>query len=176
MIRFFVVLIMSYFPVSNLDYNFNKNQTDWFVVVDGVMGGLSTGKLVVEDGYIHFYGKVSLENNGGFASIRNPYNSFDLRGFKKVKIRYISQGNAMAFTLNPNKVFYMPYYKITLPKTSEWKEVTIALKKFEAHRLGESLDYTLTAEDAKQIVRFGFITDEKEATSFDFKLDYIRFE
>ena len=43
----------------------------WRVVDDGVMGGRSKGNIKVsDDGILTFSGKLSLENNGGFSSLR----------------------------------------------------------------------------------------------------------
>ena len=42
----------------------------WRTVLDGVMGGRSTGDIAFENGTLVFTGRTSLENNGGFSSIR----------------------------------------------------------------------------------------------------------
>ena len=44
----------------------------WNVVNDTVMGGVSSGRLAVEDDVLIFSGELSLDNNGGFASVRSP--------------------------------------------------------------------------------------------------------
>lgn len=44
----------------------------WSVVNDTVMGGVSSGEVAWSDGAMVFTGVLSLENNGGFASIRSP--------------------------------------------------------------------------------------------------------
>lgn len=44
----------------------------WRVVNDTVMGGVSSGELQWSDGELVFDGELSLDNNGGFASIRSP--------------------------------------------------------------------------------------------------------
>ena len=41
----------------------------WRVINDGVMGGLSRSRFECERGELRFSGNLSLENNGGFASI-----------------------------------------------------------------------------------------------------------
>lgn len=54
-------------------YDFNKNAklTDWQIVDDVVMGGQSNGQFKInKDGHGEFSGYVSLENNGGFSSVR----------------------------------------------------------------------------------------------------------
>jgi hypothetical protein len=40
------------------------------IVNDSVMGGISNSQLLSEDDYNRFRGRVSLDNNGGFASVR----------------------------------------------------------------------------------------------------------
>ena len=45
---------------------------EWRVVNDGVMGGLSEGKVdFTEAGTMKFQGQLSLENNGGFTTARS---------------------------------------------------------------------------------------------------------
>jgi hypothetical protein len=44
----------------------------WRVVNDTVMGGVSTGRLAWERNALVFTGTLSLDNNGGFASVRSP--------------------------------------------------------------------------------------------------------
>jgi monofunctional biosynthetic peptidoglycan transglycosylase len=45
----------------------------WRIVNDGVMGGVSSGRLAVaDDGALRFTGEVRLDHNGGFASVRRP--------------------------------------------------------------------------------------------------------
>lgn len=45
----------------------------WSVVNDTVMGGVSSGELAWVDGAMAFTGELSLDNNGGFASVRSPF-------------------------------------------------------------------------------------------------------
>jgi monofunctional biosynthetic peptidoglycan transglycosylase len=49
--------------------------TDWRVVNDGVMGGMSTSRVVRAGEALRFAGEISLANNGGFASIRRPFDA-----------------------------------------------------------------------------------------------------
>jgi NADH dehydrogenase [ubiquinone] 1 alpha subcomplex assembly factor 1 len=46
---------------------------EWSVVNDTVMGGVSSGRLAWEDGTLVFTGELSLDNNGGFASVRSTF-------------------------------------------------------------------------------------------------------
>ena len=46
---------------------------DWRVINDGVMGGLSQGRALLTEESILFEGEISLENNGGFSSLKSPF-------------------------------------------------------------------------------------------------------
>ena len=53
------------------DFSTATNAPAWQVVNDDVMGGVSTSRFSVTNGVAVFRGEVSLENNGGFASVRS---------------------------------------------------------------------------------------------------------
>ncbi|MEY3143383.1 MAG: hypothetical protein RLY21_1876, partial [Planctomycetota bacterium] len=56
-------------PAANLE--FESGTKGWQTVLDGVMGGRSTGRIAAgEGGTLRFTGELSLENNGGFSQIR----------------------------------------------------------------------------------------------------------
>ena len=53
------------------DFSDKSSLRYWSVIDDGVMGGRSRGRLQIENNDTGlFSGKISLENNGGFSSIR----------------------------------------------------------------------------------------------------------
>jgi hypothetical protein len=53
-------------------FSTSDDVNEWFVVNDTVMGGVSSGQLAWEDDALVFTGDLSLDNNGGFASVRSP--------------------------------------------------------------------------------------------------------
>lgn len=66
---------------------------NWRVVDDGVMGGLSKGKIEIsKDGILTFSGKLSLENNGGFSSLRTGDLKMDLAGAEGLVARVKGDG------------------------------------------------------------------------------------
>ncbi len=67
--------------------------TDWQIVDDGVMGGLSKGKFDISGKQtLKFSGNLSLKNNGGFSSIRSKRTTMDLSEFKGIKMRVKGDG------------------------------------------------------------------------------------
>ena len=150
---------------------------DWFVVLDGVMGGLSQGKVEQTTQSIIFRGSVSLENNGGFASLRTPYQEYDLSEYKTVTVRYRSTGQDFGLTLNKYRRFWRPRYKTNLPITGgEWQTLTCNLTDFGMYRLGQKMEGHPDKGDLSEIIRLGLISNTKAATDFEIEVDTIVFE
>ena len=60
-------------PPSSTLFDFSRDGVDgWYVQNDTVMGGVSSSSVEVEQGAMIFSGDLSLDNNGGFASVRGP--------------------------------------------------------------------------------------------------------
>ena len=175
-----MALLVLPFVMTSLSFDFGRSCekcNDWFVVLDGVMGGLSTGVLEKKENSFVLSGEVSLENNGGFASLRTPYTTFNLSDYNTVTIRYRSTGQDFAFTLNKYRRFWYPNYKTNLPITNDqWAEVTYALRDFEKYRLGRKLSGHPNNDDLAQIIRLGFISNTKAATSYTFEVDRLVFK
>ena len=77
MLQFKILVLAATLTLSTnpylIDFGKEKGGSEWNVIVDGVMGGLSTGKATFTDNTVQFTGNLSLENNGGFSSYRMPF-------------------------------------------------------------------------------------------------------
>lgn len=68
-------------PMKTLiHFDDSAGEPRWVAVNDGVMGGRSTGGPEVAAGQLRFTGVLSLENNGGFSSVRTVGRDFDFTG------------------------------------------------------------------------------------------------
>ncbi|RMB56665.1 hypothetical protein EAX61_13755 [Dokdonia sinensis] len=179
--KYFLALLIA-LPIMNTSLSFDfgtscDNCDDWFVVLDGVMGGLSEGKVEKTETSIIFRGSISLENNGGFASLRTPYQNYDLSEYKTVTVRYRSTGQDFGLTLNKYRQFWRPQYKTNLPITNgEWKTITCNLADFGTYRLGNTINENPNTEDLSKIIRLGLISNTKAPTDFEIEVDKIVFE
>ena len=90
-----------------IDFGTAGNNQQWFALNDGVMGGLSNGQLEYTTSSFVFKGQVSLENNGGFASARSPFEATDLSDFSTVIVKYRSTSMDFALTLNTSRLWYL---------------------------------------------------------------------
>lgn len=163
----------------SLIINFSKDQsaTDWYVVLDRVMGGASDGELHFTDKGAVFSGFVSLANNGGFASIRSAFGDYDLSCFSAVEIRYRLVGQGFWVTLNNYKRYYMPRYKHAIAVTgAEWKTSVLKFSEFDKVRLGEILAGRPSNRELSEVIRLGFISNQKTAGEFKLEVDYLKFK
>lgn len=174
---FFIFLLPSLLAISpkteRLQFEFNQDQ-NWQVILDNVMGGRSQGEVSYQQGIMRFSGKLSLENNGGFASIRSPYGSHDFANFSQAIIRYRGTGGEFAIVLEDAEPFYEPKYRYTLKLNEDWQEVRIPLADFRAYRLGRPLGYAFRPKN-KSILRIGLIKADKNTRPFTIEVDYLRF-
>jgi len=77
------------------DFQTATNHSAWQIVNDDVMGGVSTSRFqILTTGGAVFSGVVSLENNGGFASVRSQPVRADLTGCDSFLLRVRGDGRA----------------------------------------------------------------------------------
>ena len=121
--------ISFYSNFSTLIFDFQKGSdiSEWYVVNDGVMGGRSKGTFTLSpEGYGVFTGSISLENNGGFSSIRHQFNPFSCENYSRIEIRVKGDGKKYQFRIKENSRDFASY--ITYFSTSgEWEIISIKL-------------------------------------------------
>ena len=82
------------------DFPTDGDVTGWSVVNDTVMGGVSTGQLAWQDGASVFTGELSLDDNGGFASVRSPLNPTAAAGWTdRAGMGVAAQGDGRVWTV-----------------------------------------------------------------------------
>ncbi len=69
------------FDFSNLN-----DSSSWFTLLDGVMGGKSTGNLEKTENTIVFTGTTSLRNNGGFSSMQSSIHPTAMDGMNAIQV------------------------------------------------------------------------------------------
>ena len=169
---FTYLLIMS----TSLIYDFNKNSSpkDWRIIDDDVMGGLSQGKFSIDpDGNGVFVGTVSLENNGGFSSVRYQSDKIKVTKESKLHIRLKGDGKEYQFRIKDKTSSYYSY--ITTFKTSgNWETITIQLSDLYPSFRGRTLDLPNFKSDSfEEIV---FLIGNKKNESFQLLLDKIELD
>ncbi|MEO0777507.1 MAG: CIA30 family protein [Bacteroidota bacterium] len=174
-----LLICLSALPTTHapllFDFGKDKSGTDWGIINDGVMGGLSRGTFELNGNSLVFRGSVSLANNGGFTSVKSPFGPLEISDDHQVTVRWRSRSNTISMTLETSQAFYLPNFKIQLPPSEDWQELTVPLADFKAYQMGRLTGSTLLPEDQARVIRLGFITEKKKG-DFEFEIDYVRFE
>ena len=169
-------LLIILFMNTSLIYDFNKNSSsrDWRIIDDGVMGGLSQGKLSIDaEGNGVFAGTVSLENYGGFSSVRYQCDKIKVTKDSKVRIRLKGDGKNYQFRIKDKATSYYSY--ITTFKTSgDWETVEIKLSELYPSYRGQTLN--LPNFDSDSFEEIVFLIGNKKNESFQLVLDKIELE
>lgn len=154
-------------------YDFNKSSdlANWVIVDDRVMGGDSNGTFFInEDGYAVFKGKVSLENNGGFSSIRYNAPLMKVDEYSTISLRVRGDGKSYQFRVKSNsrdRQSYITYFETN----AEWEIIEIQLSDLYPSFRGRKLkmpDY-----DGKILNEIAFLIGNKKAESFQLEIDWI---
>lgn len=156
------------------DFNENSSLTNWNIVDDVVMGGRSDGNFRINnDGHGEFFGKVSIENNGGFSSIRYNFKKIDSHNYSKFVLRLKGDGKNYQFRVKDNT--YNRYSYISEFKTTgEWQTIEIPYNKMYASFRGYRLDIPNFKGD--QMQEIAFLISNKKQEEFRLFIDSISIE
>jgi hypothetical protein len=174
----FLGLTLNSMPTDDSIFNFGNGENqikNWVMISDSVMGGVSKSKLEYTENTMILSGDISLDNFGGFASVKTAFGKYDLSQFKGVKIKYKSTNQKFAFTLEDNKNWTLPNYKGNFysSKADIWEEKTIYFNDFKEYQVGEPTGKKLNDANLKNVVRMGIITTEKKEGPFSIEVDYV---
>ena len=152
-----------------------KNAAErWQAVNDGVMGGRSDGRLkITENKTMEFIGTLSLENNGGFASVRTRASTLGLKKNDNLVARVRGDGREYAFNLyTPSRSTAFSYRAPFQTKKDEWVEVELPLDKFIATSFGQVVPNQTLAADS--ITGVGILLGDKKAGTFKLEIEWIK--
>jgi hypothetical protein len=157
-----------------LDFAATKNAPVWEVVNDGVMGGLSRSSIGMTNGLLVFRGEVSLENNGGFASMRSAPDQQNLAGFDAFIVRARGDGKRYKLTVRTDTGFDTPLYQCGFTtKRDEWKEHRLPFKDFVPTFRGRVLTDVRPLNPAG-VVSVGLLISDKQEGPFKLELAWIK--
>ncbi len=166
-------------PVGNtlMDFSDPLVGTQWLSVNDGVMGGVSEGRVrITKDKTLEFFGTLSLENRGGFTSIRTRPADLQLDGYDSVAVRAKGDGRTYNLNLRTSSRSAAGSYRAAFKtKKNTWQVVRIAFKDFTYTAYGRRLA-GIGAIQANKIQSVGFTLADKKAGPFRLEVDWIRAE
>jgi len=159
------------------DFTGAEAAKEWQTVNNGVMGGGSEGKFKLTDKKtLEFFGTLSLENNGGFASVRTKAKKLGPEKGDTLMARVRGDGREYTLNLYLNEPpIAFSYREAVQTKKDEWIEVKVPLDKFEPTSFGRPVKDTGPVEPQK-INGLGFLLGDKKAGPFKMEAEWIKVE
>jgi monofunctional biosynthetic peptidoglycan transglycosylase len=160
-----------------IEFAADATEPSWIAVNDGVMGGLSTGGPRLDNGLLHFTGTLSLENNGGFSSIRTKTLDQDFSAATHLVLRVKGDGRdyqlrlATDARLQGAKVSYRANFATT---ADTWINVKIPLASLSPTYRGTTLQGPPV--NLSQIEEIGLLIGDKREGNFALAVDWIKTE
>jgi NADH dehydrogenase [ubiquinone] 1 alpha subcomplex assembly factor 1 len=149
----------------------------WQAVNDGVMGGVSDGRFkITPDGRLEFFGMLSLENNGGFASVRTKPTDLDIKAGDTLVVRVKGDGREYVLNLYTKSRRMAFSYRAALPTTKEeWTEVRVPLEDFIPTAFGRRVQ-GMGPVGPSQINGLGFMLADKKPGKFQLQVEWVKVE
>ena len=156
------------------DFAKPESAKQWQAVNDGVMGGVSDGRFKLSDHQtLEFFGTLSLENNGGFTSVRTRPIPLNLEKGDTLIARVRGDGREYTFNLYVPRPRIAFSYRTTFPtKQDEWIEVRAPLDTFVATSFGREVpNEPLNPQEVNAI---GILLGDKKAGPFRLEVEWIK--
>ncbi len=157
------------------DFGGPEAAQQWQAVNDGVMGGVSDGRFkVTEEGTLEFFGTLSLENNGGFASVRTKPTDLAIKAGDVLVVRVKGDGRTYVLNIYTKSRRRAFSYRATLPTTrDEWTEVEIPLADFIPTAFGRRVQ-GMGQIEPMQINGLGFMLSDKKPGEFRMQVEWVK--
>ena len=160
------------------DFDSSKNESlNWRIVDDRVMGGRSQGLFSTqESGIMRFEGMLSLENNGGFSSVRTDKLSLDLSDKKGLALRVKGDGRKYQLRLSTDARF-RSYGEVSFKAEfetvkDEWIEIKVPFNSLVGSWRGRNLEDEVF--NPAKIERISLLLGDKNPGKFQLDVDWIR--
>lgn len=157
------------------DFRAEGRELAWQTVNDTVMGGVSSSRITrLNDGIVTFSGRLSLENNGGFTSMRSAGDIPDLTGHDALVIRCQGDGRTYQMRIRTGTGWRTPNYSAPFSTIKGvWREHRLPLADFVPGWRGRTLR-GVPPIDAARIRSLGIFLGDKKPGRFELAIDWIK--
>ncbi|MCL1145406.1 CIA30 family protein [Shewanella marinintestina] len=173
-----VLLIMTTHYPSNAqaqEFALALNQaSQWRMINDTVMGGISASRLTIDKGTATFSGTLSLEQNGGFASTRTSLSTPVTSDINMIRLQVKGDGRDYQLRLRiDNQWDSFAYSSSFHTQKNSWITLLLSPSDFTAVYRGRSVD--APALNFNNIKQLGFLVADKQAGEFELSFKEINF-
>ncbi len=143
----------------------------WNTVLDGVMGGRSSGSFRTLERTLLFEGTLNT-NGGGFASIRTAPAKLELEGYEGIRVRVRGDGRTYSLRLQQSGLRRGVSYRAEFATTAgQWRDVWLPFTDFVPTWRGRILD--MPSPDPARVEALGVTIADKVDGPFRIELDTI---
>lgn len=156
-----------------LNSSMMKTENQWRIINDGVMGGLSSSKAIIKDDKIVFTGCVSLENNGGFASLRSPVKDYNFEEYSGLELKFKGDGKRYSISMKETTYFSGYFYTSTFEtKKDDWITIKLPFNQFKLYYFGRQTNSSkkIPLNNIKEI---SLLIGDKQEGSFNAEIEYL---
>ena len=155
-------------------FTFTAGEPGWYTVDDSVMGGVSRSTVVaVEPTQLFFSGTMSLDNNGGFSSVRSDWVQTDLSGNDGILLRVKGDGKTYRLRIRTDSAGRNISYNALFETTAdEWTLAYIPFENMVPTLRGFVMD--VGPLDPTTVGSFGFMISDKQPGEFELLVDWMR--
>jgi len=151
--------------------------SEWRATNDTVMGGVSKGKAKLTEEGMDFSGHLSLENNGGFASVYTGVD-FNLSDYSGIRLKVFGDGRVYQLRFQSDAlhrqrwpVSFSGHFETV---DGEWSEVFISFSELSQTWRGRQLaGHSFNEGDIRRIA---FMLADGQAGEFALRVAWIRAE
>jgi uncharacterized surface protein with fasciclin (FAS1) repeats len=163
-------------PSEIVLFSFDDEDPKWFSVNDDVMGGISKGGFSWDpSGFGIFSGTLSLENRGGFSTIRSPAQELGLGGYDGLLLRVKGDGRSyrVSAMTNDNRWEVNTWRTSFETMPGRWVEVRIPFADLVHTVMGRRVPGSgpLAAERIRSL---SFMIADKNEKPFRLEVDWIK--
>jgi NADH dehydrogenase [ubiquinone] 1 alpha subcomplex assembly factor 1 len=170
-IQFYMLTSFIFMGMIIFDFRVDSDISSWRIVDDVVMGGQSNGNFSINrNGHGFFHGAVSLENNGGFSSVRYHFDSIDVTEFSTIVIRLKGDGKKYQFRVKSD-VYDRFSYVAHFETNQNWQNIEIPFSLMYPSFRGMKLNRP--NYPGKTMGELGFLIANKKEESFWLEIDKI---
>ncbi|NTU59137.1 MAG: CIA30 family protein [Chlorobiaceae bacterium] len=161
--------------IERIVCDFSGSCLVWRNVDDVVMGGMSRSAMqLLEDGGAIFTGVLSLERNGGFASVRSIPYAHDYQDCDRFLIRVMGDGRKYSFRVRNDERFDGVVYASDFETVAgEWVVVEVPFAGFKPLFRGKVVSGA-PPMDHGNVVQIGFLVASKQEGPFSLRIDWIK--
>ena len=156
--------------------NLASGADSWRTVVDGVMGGRSSGRISqTASGNLLFTGNLSLENNGGFSQVRTATSDSAFAGTEGIEIRVRGDGRAYNFDVRASNARMMAgaFQQEFQTLEGQWLTIKIPFDQFRLYSFGRRVANAVSLDPA-MIESVGVTLSDKVEGDFRLEISTIQ--